>query len=262
MPDKAILYDASKCIFCKTCMAACKQWNQLPAGNALQKSVNGERKLHSMELGPNTWLTMCQSESESKIGVTMAFGRVSCMHCTQAVCLDVCPVHAISRTDDGFIVIREDLCIGCKTCNYQCPFQVPKYDKETGITIKCWLCQNRITENTSPACVSACPTEALIYGSRKELLYVARQRLKTLRNDNYFLFGEHELGGLHVMQLLNGAPSRFGIPDKAQVPLTTVIWGDYIRPVGELLSAAALAGIFISWLVNLGSGIKGGRDGQ
>ena len=87
-----------------------------------------------------------------------------CMHCSQPMCRDRCPVDAIIRREDGIVLIDGELCIGCKGCVDACPLGVMQFDEEKGIAGKCDLCVGRIDMGLKPACVAACPGHCIYYG--------------------------------------------------------------------------------------------------
>ncbi len=96
------------------------------------------------------------------------FTPVTCLHCSKALCVDVCPMKALNKDPEtGAIVLDEDVCIGCKLCLYVCPISAPRFDPEKGIIVKCDLCDG------DPTCVKFC--------SREAVQYVPADRLDSLR---------------------------------------------------------------------------------
>lgn len=94
----------------------------------------------------------------------LSFLPLLCMHCQDAPCLDVCPTEAIIRLEDGSVSINKDKCCGSKACITACPYNAIFIDEATGVADKCDLCTHRTSLGMDPACVSSCPTDALIYG--------------------------------------------------------------------------------------------------
>ena len=152
------------------------------------------------------------------------FTRNSCMHCTNASCAKVCPVGAITHTEEGFVHIDQEWCIGCGTCTEACPFHIPKLNHHEGTAMKCQACTsvglNRLTAGAEPACVKSCPPDALRYGDRTEMVALGKQRVADLKANgktNAYLYGENELDGLHVLYVLDDNPSVYGLPENPQV---------------------------------------------
>jgi Fe-S-cluster-containing dehydrogenase component len=89
------------------------------------------------------------------------FLSVACHHCGEPACLNGCPSGAYEKRPDGLVVHHEELCLGCRYCEMTCPFGAPQYDAAKGVMSKCHLCAHRVDTGRLPACVAACPTEAL-----------------------------------------------------------------------------------------------------
>ena len=213
---KAILYDARKCTACRACQVACKQWNELPA----EATTNRGTYENPPALSPDTWVKIKFKEvSENGNGaIDWLFIRQACMHCTEATCIELCPSNAVYRSEFGFVEIDPTRCIGCGVCEKFCPFEVPSMDYEIQKARKCWLCLNRVANDLEPACVKACPTGALKFGDRRELLDYAHQVMALSKNGEVYLYGERELGGLHVIYLLPEEPAVYGLPKHPEVP--------------------------------------------
>ena len=155
----AFYVDLGACVGCKVCQIACKDKNNLPVGILWRKVI---------EYGGGSW--------ELKDGcmipqnVFSYFVPVSCNHCTNPVCAEVCPDEAISkRKKDGIVLIDTDLCTGCWECLKACPYGVPQKDADSGYMTKCDFCHDLIDENKNPVCVDACPMRAIHYGNLDEL---------------------------------------------------------------------------------------------
>jgi len=95
---------------------------------------------------------------------------LSCRHCEQAPCIDVCPTRALYKDEDGATMLNPLKCIGCLSCAIACPFGIPELDYVNKIMVKCDLCPDRRKERRVPACVEACPTGALKYGTVSEIM--------------------------------------------------------------------------------------------
>jgi len=263
MAEKAILYDATRCTACRGCQAACKQWNEndefIPVETKVQ-SVNWGSYENPPDLSPTTWLKMKFREIEPGGKVRWLFTRRSCMHCTDAGCVKVCPSKALYHHELGFVAYNKDLCTGCGYCIEACPFDVPRADRNllTGIAKmdKCTLCTtpglDRIAEGWEPACVKTCPTNALQYDDRDKLVAEGRKRVDSLRDAgwaNANLYGENELGGLHVMYVLDDHPSVYELPVNPQVSAATVAWQDAIQPLGWAVGGLTVLGLGLNYMV-------------
>ena len=101
---------------------------------------------------------------------------ISCNHCDDPACTKVCPSGAMHKREDGFVVVDEDVCIGCRYCHMACPYGAPQYNAEKGHMTKCDGCYSRVAEGKQPICVESCPLRALEFGPIEEL----RQKHGTL----------------------------------------------------------------------------------
>jgi formate dehydrogenase iron-sulfur subunit len=146
----------------------------------------------------------------------------SCKHCQQAGCLEVCPTHALMRTDLDNVIIQQDVCNGCRACIPACPFGVISYNHKTGRVNKCTLCDDRIHQGLETACAKACPTDSIVFGEVDELRARARQRVDALRaagQTRAYVYGDTDvLGGLNVFYLLLEDPEVYGQPRSPQLP--------------------------------------------
>ncbi|MBN2187274.1 MAG: 4Fe-4S dicluster domain-containing protein [Dehalococcoidia bacterium] len=253
MADKAILYDSSKCTACRGCMVACKQWWGLEG----EKTRNLGSYENPPDLSYNTWLKIRFNEIESNkpAGVEWIFTRQACMHCTDAACVKVCPSGALYYGTMGNVAYNPDICTGCGYCSEFCPFKVPKLQGGPATVIrkmnKCILCFDRISNNQEPACVKTCPTDALIFGDRQELVNIGKNRVQELKSayPEAYLYGEKELGGLHVMYVLTHSPQVHGLPVNPEVPVAAIAWKDVLKPAGYALTGLAVVGLGLNYLV-------------
>jgi formate dehydrogenase iron-sulfur subunit len=153
----------------------------------------------------------------------------SCKHCVQAGCLEVCPTHALRRTDLGNVTIDQDVCNGCRACIPACPFGTIGYNRNTGRVNKCTLCDDRIHAGLETACAKACPTDSIVFGDVDQLRVQARARvdtLKTLGFNKAQLYGDTDvLQGLNVFYLLLDDPEVYGQPLNPQLPQRNLLPG-------------------------------------
>ncbi|MFH0847786.1 MAG: 4Fe-4S dicluster domain-containing protein, partial [Chloroflexota bacterium] len=220
---KAMLFDASKCTACRGCQAACKQWWELPTVT----TKNTGSYENPPDLGIETWLRMKFKEVKEDGQVRWVFTRHACMHCTQAVCVWVCPTGARAYSADGYITIDQERCIGCGRCVMYCPFSIPRLGN-SGLTkrvsaalgtpkshtYQCIFCADRVEKGMETSCSKACPPDAIIFGERSELVARGKARVEAIKSKypKAYLYGENELGGLHVMFVLTDSPEVHGLP--------------------------------------------------
>ena len=213
---KGVLIDISKCIGCRACQVACKEWNDLPAEHTINRGTY-ENPPH---LSGTTWNIIKFYELEEDNKVMWHFKRHGCHHCTDSNCLEGCPTGAIKRSPSGMVYIDQKICIGCKNCIQLCPFGIPHLNAKTGTSMKCTGCFDRVERGDEPACAKACPTGALTFGNRSQLLAMAYDRLNVLRkqgNTRASIYGEKELGGLGFFYILLNDPEFYGLPKNPKV---------------------------------------------
>ena len=144
MPRYGMVIDLTRCLACDACTVACQAQNELD---------DHER-----------WIRVETQESGRFPVVTRKFLTVQCMHCDNPPCVRVCPTGASFKLKDGFVLINQDLCVGCKYCVVACPYQARVFYERTGVTGKCIFCRSRVLKGVQPACVIACPTGARSFG--------------------------------------------------------------------------------------------------
>jgi formate dehydrogenase iron-sulfur subunit len=186
----AILVDVTRCTGCEQCVAACVEKN---GSNPLKAQV--DRATTKDGLSADRLLSVREV-------ATGRFARTSCMHCLDPSCVSACLVGAITKTPEGPVIYDPEKCIGCRYCMLACPFQVPRYEwsETTPFMKKCDMCAERQAEGLQPACVDACPNDALRFGDREHLLAEAH-RLVAEGRGAYLprVWGEHEFGGTSVL---------------------------------------------------------------
>ena len=178
--------------------------------------------------------------------------RQSCMHCGS--CAEVCPAKALVQRADGIVTVDSEKCIGCHYCYQACPFNIPRY-AEDGSIRKCTMCSERVDEGKEPACVEACPSDALIFGYRDELVQEGRDRISELveeGNSSAYLYGEEELGGTPLMYALPYPYDNYGLPKLPLEEQNPITWKDFGIPVGIIAGLAALAAGGMTYIRNRG----------
>ena len=149
MTQYGIYVDADSCTGCRTCQVACKDKNNLSTGENIRKV--------------NTYCTGVFPE------VSMYHISMSCNHCTNPMCVAVCPTGAMYKDEDGLVQHNDDVCIGCKACVSACPYEEPVFVESLGIVQKCDGCAGLRAKGEQPACVASCPMRAIEFGDIDEL---------------------------------------------------------------------------------------------
>jgi len=249
---KSILFDTTKCTGCRGCQVACKQWNGLKA----EATVNTGTYENPPDLSPDTWLKMRFTEVGSNGRLAWVFTRRSCMHCTEAACVKVCPTNALYHHDLGFVAYDKNLCSGCGYCVEACPFKVPRMSGSKltgkGKMEKCLFCRDRVTNGLEPACVKTCPTGALSFGDLPELQTAARAKVEALGGTAQ-LYGEKELDGLHVLYILSHPPEVLDsegktLPVDPKVSDITTAWKDILQPIGYGVIGLVAVGLALNYM--------------
>jgi formate dehydrogenase iron-sulfur subunit len=235
---KGMFVDTSVCIGCKACQVACKEWNELDGEPEHFQEVGGRLKAvnftgnsydNTGHLSATNWRHVRFIETGSSLEGNMAWYMMSdsCKHCQQAGCLEVCPTHALMRTDLDNVIVQQDVCNGCRACIPACPYGVISYNRNTGRVNKCTLCDDRIHDGLETACAKACPTDSIVFGEVDQLRARARQRvdaLKALGHGKAHIYGDTDiLGGLNVFYLLLDDPEVYGQPSNPQLPQANLI---------------------------------------
>jgi len=254
MAESAILYDSSKCSACKGCQVQCKQWNTLPSSLGKDDNEFTGSYQSMSDLNGDTRLMIEFREKDSDSGIQWAFSRRACFHCTNPTCMEVCPAGAISKLEDGTVKLDKAKCVGCKYCNAACPFEVPKFRDGFGVSNKCTLCDDRTGMGREPACVQTCPAAALAYGPRDEMIAAGRARVEQLKTEGYDkaeLYGETEMGGMHVMHVAKyGLEAHGYVRDPKPNGITSLL--EIVKPLTGLGVAAVVGALGISFLTGIG----------
>jgi len=212
--SKGMLVDTTRCLGCRGCQVACKSWNDLPAS----RSTFSESGSNPRYLDANNFTRVLFQEARASNGdVRWSFVKRQCMHCLEPACASACPVGAFTKTAEGAVVYQDERCIGCRYCMVACPFQVPKYQWDAAVPFvrKCTFCADRQADGKKPACVSTCPTAALIFGERDELLAEAHRRIEASPGKYApSVYGEKTAGGTRVMYLSAIPFEKLGLEDQ------------------------------------------------
>ena len=155
----AFFIDMQICTGCKTCMVACKDKNDLDPGLRWRRVY---------EFSGGDWVA--GDDGTFTQDVFAYYVSVSCNHCRDPICVEVCPSRAMHKNESGIVLIDSKKCVGCRYCEWACPYSAPQFDFSNGIMTKCDFCQTQIQEDKDPCCVEACPTHALSFGDYDDLL--------------------------------------------------------------------------------------------
>lgn len=207
-----LLYDTTRCIGCKACVTACSTANGLAPDSDLSPG------LHQMPQDLNSRTKNIIKLYTSPDGLERSFVKRQCMHCAEPACASGCPFQALKKDPvTGVIGWDGSLCIGCRYCEVVCPFEIPKFewDQFNPKVVKCELCRHLLDDGVAqPACTSACPTGAVIFGTRENLLQDAKTRIETSPGKYHEerVYGETEAGGTQVLYLSHVPFDRIGLP--------------------------------------------------
>ena len=188
---RAVLVDTTNCIGCRSCEMACSEANKLPEP---ESDVNFDALRMT---GPNQFTVVNKGTAKSPAGDDR-YAKTQCMHCVEPACASGCVVRALEKEPGGPVIYHANRCLGCRYCMVACPFGVPKYEygKAAPLVRKCTFCAERQAAGKPPACVEACPAEALTFGSRAALLDEAKKRVYGSPGKYVpHIYGEEEAGG-------------------------------------------------------------------
>jgi len=238
--QKAMKFDSTRCIGCRGCQVACKRWWDLKAESTTLSAAKGLEWINPPDLTPNTWLFVRFVASGAGDSFKWRFASVRCMHCVNPTCRNVCPVGAITKYEEGPVVIDAEKCIGCKYCIAACPFGIPRYDEARNKVYKCPMDPDRVKEGLEPACVQACPTDALEFGDREDMLAKAIQKRNQI---NGYVYGDDENEGTSFFIVTDVPPEELGYPTVAKTQPITMQIKDLIEPLGGVATFAVLGSL-------------------
>ena len=237
-----VLVDTTRCVGCRSCEVACAEANHLPVPDTGDESVFEKERQTTV-----SQLTVVNRYQTQKGEV---FVKRQCMHCNQPGCVSACLVKAMEKRKEGPVIWNSN-CMGCRYCMPSCPFEMPKFEYESSNPRiqKCNLCWDRLKKGEKPACVESCPEEALIFGTRKELIEEANRRIYQ-KPGEYFphIYGEHEVGGTGYLYLSKVPFEQIGFrtdlgtapyPEFTKgflysVPLVLLLWPAFLIGVNTL----------------------------
>jgi len=241
---KTTLIDITKCIGCRACQVACKQWNDRE-GEQTELDFNlGFQNPATLSAKTLTLITFHEIPDEKAPGgLHYLFTMRRCLHCLEPACASACPTTALERQSDGPVIYDSNKCIGCRYCIWACPWGVPttEWDSLAPKIQKCTHCADRsgqplpVARNgqaltgqeseqyrdqiATPACVKACPADCLKFGTREDMLQEAHNRISA-KPEKYVdhIYGEKEAGGTSVLYLSSVPFDKLGFPEVSNEP--------------------------------------------
>ncbi len=248
--EVAKLIDVSKCIGCKACQSACLEWNDLRE----EVGVNVGVYDNPHDLSPASWTLMRFSEwiNPETNNLEWLIRKDGCMHCEDPGCLKACPAPgAIVQYSNGIVDFISESCIGCGYCVKGCPFNIPRISQADHKAYKCSLCVDRVSVGQAPACAKACPTQAISFGSKEDMIDLAQERIVDLKSRGFANAGLYDppgVGGTHVMYVLHHAdkPEIYaGLPNNPKISPVVEAWKGVTKYAGlASIGAFAVLGFF------------------
>ncbi|MGH3665400.1 MAG: 4Fe-4S dicluster domain-containing protein [Egibacteraceae bacterium] len=201
MTRYGFVMDQDACIGCHACTVACKSEHDVPLG------VN------------RTWVKYI--ESGSFPDTQRKFSVMRCNHCEDAPCVNVCPTTSLFKRDDGIVDFDSESCIGCKSCMNACPYDAIYIDPEEQTAAKCNYCAHKVDVGLEPACVSVCPTQAILAGdmddpSTRIAQVMGRERLAVRTPEQ----------NTKPQVFYKGADQASLDPLRSRIPADGMIWAD------------------------------------
>jgi Fe-S-cluster-containing dehydrogenase component len=235
-----VLVDTTRCIGCRSCEVACAESHGMaPPDVKNDGALAAERKTSE-----DRFTVVNRYETDAGT----VYVKKQCMHCWQPACSSACLTNAMEKTEDGPVIWNEDKCMGCRYCMVACPFEIPKYEYDSWNprVRKCDMCWDRLERGEVPACVKACPVDALMFGMKRDLMEIAQVRIYNHpERYHHAIYGQHEVGGTGWLYLSAAPFEQLGF----RTDLGTTPYPEYTReflygvPVMFLLGPAMLLGL-------------------
>lgn len=245
MGENAILFDGSRCVACQACAIACKERSWLPLAAEPGNEPVADAYERPADLDGSTLLAIALTEREvSGRGLVWEAARRGCVRCAEPPCGQVCPTGALEIVEGaGLLGPAADRCVSCGLCAMVCPVGAPHGSGERGPVRLCDGCANLVANGEMPACVAACPVDALTFGQREEVLERAQERAAVLRErgwDRASVLGASEQGGHGIVQVLKyGAEGHL---NEAFATAGEIPWIAAARMAGPVSLAVLAAG--------------------
>ena len=208
-----LLYDTTLCIGCQACVAACREANgdEKEGPHAIANNLDADTR--------NIIYAARKDEPDGDDVGFLSYMKRQCMHCAEPACATACMFGGLQKDEHGRVWWNGSLCVGCRYCQIACPFEIPRFewDSANPAIVKCELCRHR---EEGPACAEVCPRDAVIFGTRAELLAVARQRME--ENPGRYIdriYGETDAGGTQCLYISHVPFEDLGLPELGERPL-------------------------------------------
>jgi formate dehydrogenase beta subunit len=262
VPTVSKYIDTTTCIGCKACEAACVEWNETGRIQTVQSgSYQTLPTLHAQ-----FWNLIRFNEREVDGGIAWLMRKDQCMHCEEPGCLAACPAPgAIVQYANGIVDVNPENCIGCGYCETGCPFDVPRFHQTTGKMAKCTLCVDRVDVGLEPACIKACPTGCLQFGTKDDMVAMGNARVAQLQANGFAqaaLYNPDGVGGTAVVTVLahGDHPDWYGLPANPHVPWGVKFWKKILRPLGVVAIFGAVLGAFAHYTKYGPKEVRGADD--
>lgn len=207
-----VLHDTTLCIGCRRCEKACAEVNERP----VPKTPYDDLSVLDTRRRPSVESYTVVNKYAPEEAHTPVFRKIQCNHCLEPACASACFVKAFIKNPDGSVTYDPSLCVGCRYCMIACPYNIPSYSYNkilNPLVHKCTLCEPRLLEGKLPGCVETCPTGALLFGKRTDLLRIAHDRISK-KPGTYVnhIYGEKEMGGTSWLYLSPVPHEKLGQP--------------------------------------------------
>nr|WP_306915292.1 formate dehydrogenase subunit beta [Rhizobium mesoamericanum] len=250
LTEVAKLIDVSKCIGCKACQSACIEWND--TNPVMEENIGSYTNPHDLTEDMFTLMRFTEWVNPENDTLEWLIRKDGCMHCADPGCLKACPAPgAIVQYSNGIVDFIHENCIGCGYCVKGCPFNIPRISRVDHTAYKCTLCSDRVAVGQGPACAKACPTQAIVFGTKEDMKKHAGDRITDLKSrgfDNAGLYDPPGVGGTHVMYVLHHAdrPHLYaGLPDDPRISPLVRAWKGVTKYTGLAVMGLTAAGAIL-----------------
>ena len=225
-----ILVDTTRCEGCRTCEMVCAEANDLPEPDWEVDILETERRTSE------TQFTLVNGYETEKGEV---YVKRQCMHCTQPACASACLTKAMLKTKQGPVIWQANKCMGCRYCMISCPYDIPKFEHHSANPRirKCTMCWARLQKGELPACAENCPSDAVLFGKRRDLIEIANERIyQAPDNYTHHIYGEHEVGGTGYLYLANVPFEQLGFRTDLETKPIPELTTDFLYGVPIVLT--------------------------